>query len=44
MTRHNIETCISLAEALPRDRDNYRVLDELLIELRTLAKQTESKP
>ena len=42
MNHHNIATCISLAESLPRDRETYRVLDELLIELRFLAKAEEA--
>jgi hypothetical protein len=42
MNHHNLATCISLAESLPRERETYRILDELLIELRTLAKAEEA--
>lgn len=41
MTLHTIQTCISLAESIPVERDNFRVLGELLIELRHLAKAEE---
>jgi hypothetical protein len=42
MYLHTLQNCISLAEAIPRDAGNYRVLDELLIELRYLAKKAEA--
>ncbi len=42
MRLHTLQACIALAEAIPVERDNYRVLAELLIELRTLAKIEES--
>jgi hypothetical protein len=29
MNHHNLATCISLAESLPRERETYRILDEL---------------
>lgn len=41
MNLHTLEACIGLAEAVPRDAGNFRVLDELLIELRYLAKKAE---
>ena len=42
MRNHHTLTCISLAESLPRERETYRILDELLIELRFLAKAEEA--
>ena len=42
MKHHTLQTCISLAESLPRERETYRILDELLIELRFLAKAEEA--
>jgi hypothetical protein len=42
MRLHTLQNCISLAEGIPRDGGNFRVLDELLIELRHLAKVEEA--
>lgn len=42
MRLHTLQNCIGLAEAIPQDRDNFRVLGELLIELRHLAKAEEA--
>lgn len=42
MNRHTLQNCIALAEAIPVERDNFRVLGELLIELRHLAKAEEA--
>lgn len=42
MTLHTLQQCISLAESIPVERDNFRVIGELLIELRHLAKAEEA--
>jgi hypothetical protein len=42
MRLHTLQNCISLAEAVPTDAGNYRVIGELLIELRHLAKAEEN--
>jgi len=42
MRLHTLQNCISLAEGIPRDGGNFRVLDELLIELRHIAKAEEA--
>jgi len=42
MRLHTLQNCISLAESIPRDGGNFRVLDELLIELRHIAKAEEA--
>ena len=42
MRLHTLQNCIALAEAIPVERDNFRVLGELLIELRHLAKAEEA--
>ena len=41
MSKHNLQACIELAEGIPQDAGNFRVIRELLIELRTLAKDAE---
>jgi hypothetical protein len=42
MRLHTLQNCISLAGGIPRDGGNFRVLDELLIELRHIAKAEEA--
>ena len=42
MRLHTLQNCIGLAEAVPVDRENFRVINELLIELRHLAKAEEA--
>ncbi|UXM90921.1 hypothetical protein [Paenarthrobacter sp. JL.01a] len=39
----NLLSAIRLAEGIPRDRENYRGLDEMLIQLRTAAKDLEGQ-
>jgi hypothetical protein len=42
MRLHTLQNCISLAEGIPKDGGNFLVLNELLIELRHLAKVEEA--
>lgn len=47
MTHHqtplqNLLAAIRLAEGIPRDRDNYLGLDEMLVHLRAAAKDIEA--
>jgi hypothetical protein len=37
MSKHTIQTCITLAEALPQDGPEWRAVRELITELRHIA-------